>query len=342
MKSVGELFDRIPQRQNLLLAVWRAAKGKRDRADAREFAANLDRNLRELSRRIQSSDGPLGCYVEFSIRDPKPRLISAPSFHDRVLHHAVMNVCGPVLEQFQVHHSYACRAGKGQFRALAHAVHQARRHGWFLKMDVRKFFESVPRARLLQLLSRRFREDRLIRLLEQLIDSWRPGNTAGLPIGSLVSQHLANFYLAHLDHHALQRLGATGYVRYMDDFVLWGRDRGGLKEAAMHVGNFCETSLGLLLNPWFINRTSHGMDFLGCRVFPGRLGLARKSRLRFRAKLNDLERKLIEGSLSEAEYQRRAESLVAWTSHSACLTFRQRCIFGTVHGSQDLPQARIA
>ena len=94
-------------------------------------------------------------YHYFTIHDPKERTICAAQFRERVLHHALMNVCEPVLERAAVFDSYACRRGKGQLAAVRRAESYARRYGWFLKLDVRKYFDSVdhtvlrslPRAR---------------------------------------------------------------------------------------------------------------------------------------------------------------------------------------------------
>ena len=57
------------------------------------------------------------------------------------MHHALMNLCEPVLEHAAIFDSYACRKGKGQLAAVRRAESYARRYGWFLKMDVRKYLD---------------------------------------------------------------------------------------------------------------------------------------------------------------------------------------------------------
>lgn len=73
----------------------------------------------------------------FEIRDPKRRVIHAPCFRERVLHHALMAHVAPVLERYLVPDTFACRPGKGSLAAVHRAQEHARRFPWVLKMDVR-------------------------------------------------------------------------------------------------------------------------------------------------------------------------------------------------------------
>lgn len=289
------------ERGNLAQAFWKAARGKARRADVRAFKEQFDENLSEVGGRIVGGEGPVGRFTEFEIRDPKLRRISAPCFEDRVFHHAVMNIVEPALERFQIFDSYACRVGKGQFRAIERACRFAGQGDWFVKMDVKHYFEIIPRGKLLERLEKRLRSDQLVALFGRILESWEPGRERGLPIGALVSQHLANFYLGHLDHEVKDEMGVKGYLRYMDDFVLWGTDKNELKAQQERVGGFCENQLGLELKPWFLNRSQLGMDFLGYRVFPWRAGLSRGARDRLKAKWLLAESQFEAGELSEAE-----------------------------------------
>ena len=81
------------------------------------------------------------------VRDPKVRVITAPCLEERILHHAIMNVCEEDFERYLIHDTYACRKGKGRIAALLRAQGFARQFGWYLKMDVRKYPVSGRRAR---------------------------------------------------------------------------------------------------------------------------------------------------------------------------------------------------
>lgn len=116
-----------------------------------------------------------------------------------------MNITEPYFERFSIYDSYACRLGKGLHLAIARARDYQRSHQWFLKLDVRKYFDSIDHCTLKALLARRFKDLRLLDIFARIIDSASvlPGN--GLPIGNLTSQHFANFYLGHLDHFVFKK-----------------------------------------------------------------------------------------------------------------------------------------
>jgi len=109
MKRTSQLFPQIPKRNNLRLAFYRAARGKRDRSVVRQFAKNLDRNLEDMAEQLLADVVPVGQYRQFVIRDPKERVITAPCFSERVLHHAIINICEPYFERWLIKDTYACR-----------------------------------------------------------------------------------------------------------------------------------------------------------------------------------------------------------------------------------------
>ena len=143
MKRTGNLFESIYDTDNIRLAFWKAAKGKRDRKEVMAFAKDFETNIIKLHHQIKTKNPNIGNYRFFEIRDPKKRRICAAAFPERVLHHAIMNICEPVLDAYAIHHSYACRKGKGTLAALQQARMFAGRHTWFLKLDIRKYFDSI-------------------------------------------------------------------------------------------------------------------------------------------------------------------------------------------------------
>lgn len=169
----------------------------------------------------EAAEPDWGHYHQFTIYDPKVRVISAAPFCERVMHHAIMNVLEPVFENHLMFHSYACRKGKGIQAAILYAFSCSKAHHWFLKLDIRKFFDSISHQILKNQLRRLFKDTRLLFLLDSLIDSYQTSPATGLPIGNLTSQFFANHYLFAMDHYILEKLRPRAYVRYMDDFVLW-------------------------------------------------------------------------------------------------------------------------
>jgi hypothetical protein len=341
MKRAGNLFDALLDRDNLRQAVHRALQGKRSRADARSWVGNLDANLHRLAEQLLCGTVPLGRYHQFVIHDPKERIITAPCFEERVLHHALMNVCEPFLERWLIFDTYACRKGKGRIAAVLRAKSYASRHRFFLKMDIRKYFDSIPHNRLLQRWQSRFKDARLNRLLERIVRGYRGEIGRGLPIGSLTSQHLANFYLGWFDRFVKERLRMPGYVRYMDDVALWADAMDPLCRAAQEAIRFLHEELGLTVKEQpYRNRSRHGMDFLGCRVFPTHLSLNRRSRRRYRRKLHRLEAAWLAGEIGESELQTRATALTAFTrTTGVCSWHCRRAVLSQmpVSGREVLP-----
>ena len=314
MKPARNLFPRIVDRDNLRLAFYRAQRGKRDRIDVRTFAANLEDNLQLLSRDLTAGYVPLDQPAQFEIRDPKPRLITAPSFRERVLHHAIMNVCEPVFEQWLIHDTYACRVGKGRIAALHRAQSFSRRAKYALKLDMRKYFDSIPHARLQRLLRRRIADASLLNLFDQIISAYATEPGRGLPIGSLTSQHLANFYLGHFDRWVKEENRCRFYLRYMDDCAVWADSRAELRDLAERIALFLKTQLGLTpRQPACIYPTTCGIELLGCRILPTHLALNERSRRRYRKKMTQLEADFAHGMFSDQELQQRATSLTAFT-----------------------------
>lgn len=323
MRRVGNLFDRVADMENLRLAFLSASRGKRARDDQRRFQSGLDGELRRLRDGLLDGTYPVGNYRRFTVHDPKEREICAAAFGERVLHHALMNVCGPHFDRWLTGRTFACRRGHGQLKAIGAAQANARRHGWFLKCDFRKYFDSIPHDGLRALLARKFKDGRVLHWFGRIIDTYETSPGRGLPIGNLTSQHFANLYLDRLD----RLLPSVPYVRYMDDFVFWGDDRRALLDVRSRVEDFAGGVLGLeLKGEPFVNRTALGMDFLGARVFPKTVRASRRSADRYRRKMRLCDWMFARGRLSESEYQGRVTALTSFVAHFDSVGLRRRVL----------------
>ena len=112
MKRHGNLFDELCAFENLYRAARKARRGKRLRRDVEQFEFDLEANLVELSEALRDRTYRPGPFRSFTITDPKPRLISAAPYRDRIVHHAICNVLEPIYDRTFIHDSYACRSGK--------------------------------------------------------------------------------------------------------------------------------------------------------------------------------------------------------------------------------------
>lgn len=327
MKRYSNLIPQIATLDNLYLAFWKARKGKEAKAEVVRYRDHLDQNLLLLREEILSGKCSAGDYRLFVIKDPKERLICAAPFSQRVLHHALMNICGPLLDKRQIFDSYASRIGKGTYAALDRAKAMFGKYGWCVKMDIRKFFDSIDHVTLKRQLARVFKEERLLRIFYDIIDSHEAATTGvakGLPIGNLTSQYFANHYLAELDRIAKEKLGVLSYVRYMDDILIFGDDRDKVLEQAKMMRAFLKDELQLSLKLLEIRPADKLTPFLGYRLAKNRMLLGHRSMKRFKQKLNQYLFNYHTDKWGEHEMLQHIEPLLAYTLKADSLSFRRK------------------
>jgi retron-type reverse transcriptase len=317
MRRAGNLYDNISELSNLELAFLKAQKGKSYKDEVMRFRSKLSQNLNDVRNSFNNNNIEMGRYHFFTIHDPKKRVICAAEFRERVMQHAVINICGEVFEKFQIHDSYTCRRGKGVDACLKRTIHFCKKYRWYLKMDIHKYFDSIDHNVLKNILNRKFKDQRLLNYFFNLIDTYETTSDRGIPIGNLVSQYFANLYLAVLDHEIKQNLKVPGYIRYMDDFICFSDDKNFLKETSSKICNFLSSKLLLELNPVQINKTACGIPFLSYRVRPNGLRLSLKAKRRFR--------KGILHAVKE-EDQNRIMSLLAFVERADSKDFRKKVI----------------
>jgi RNA-directed DNA polymerase len=251
------------------------------------------------------------------------RQICASAFSEQVLHHALMNICHDVFEKKQIFDSYASRKDKGTYSAIARAKCYTLENDYYLKLDIKKFFETIHHDVLKQQLRILFKEQRLLAIFDQIIDSYEAHPDRGVPIGNLTSQYFANHYLAGLDHFIKEQLRIKSYVRYMDDMILWHEDKKELQKALQEIEDFVENKLCCHLKPIQLNRTKTGLPFLGYHIFPYYMHLLQKSKTRFIRKAKRIETNFNAQIWNETACQRKILPLLAFISHAECKTFKK-------------------
>ncbi|MCC5946345.1 MAG: RNA-directed DNA polymerase [Bernardetiaceae bacterium] len=326
MKRANNLLPLIADIDNLRLAFWKASKGKRYADNVLTYQACLDKNLLLLRTQILSGEVSVGNYHYFKIYEPKERQICAAIFSEQVLHHALMNICHPYFERVQIFDSYASRVGKGTHKAIDRAQYYAQRYKCFLKLDVRKFFDSITHEVVKKQLYNLFKEKKLLLIFNEIIDSYSTTAGRGVPIGNLTSQYFANHYLAYLDHFIKEEIKCKGYVRYMDDMLLFHQDKATLKIWQKSITHYLQQNLGNQLKPTLLNYTNRGIPFLGYAIFPTYLRLLHKSKIRFIRKYKKAEQELAEGKISQKEYQEKILPLLSFIDKIKHKKFRKSVI----------------
>lgn len=350
MKRHGNLYPQIIEFENLLGAARKAQRGKRFRPPVLAFNYNLEGELFQLQRELRSRTYQPGAYKHFEIYEPKRRIISAAPYRDRVVHHALCNIIIPIFEPTFIATSYANRVGYGTHRALRQFVRYARSSPYVLQCDIRKYFPSIDIAILKQQIRRKLKCRDTLWLIDTILDSpnfhetpieYFPGDSLltplerpkGLPIGNLTSQFFANVYLNRFDHFVKETLKVRKYLRYVDDFALFGSDREFLAQCRDRIENELAT-LRLKIHPVKsqLFQTRHGASFVGFRVLRDRIRVRNYNLQMGRDRLKRLQADYAAGKISAAQVSQSLQSWNAHLSHGDTWRLREQ-IFAPV----DLP-----
>lgn len=325
MKRSGQLFEQVFSLANLFAAARKAQAGKRFRPDVLRFNLRLEDNLVDLQRELLNGTYIPQGHRHFQIREPKTRWISAAPYRDRVVHHALCQVIEPIIDRRLIFDCWANRRGKGSHRAVLRYQQYAGRFGFALKMDLQKYFPSIDHLLLKQQFRCLFKDDRLLGLMDSLVDHGQnpepaadffPGDDLftpferrrGLPIGNLTSQLWANLFLDRFDHWVKEQLRATGYLRFVDDFVLLADSSGQLLEwKAAVTAALAQWRLRVHPRKCVVRRTSEGLPFLGYLIWPDRIRVRGETVRRFRRRMR---KKGVRGAAGDLE-----SSLAAWRGH---------------------------
>jgi len=267
------------------------------------FYRNLDKNISSIAEDLRNGNYQPGPYNLFLIKDPKERIISASPIRDRIVQHAIMNYYNPVFDRNLIFDSYACRTRKGTHKAILRAFHFAKSSPYFLKMDVRKYF-----------------------------DSYNVSTGKGIPIGNLTSQFFANYYLSPFDHYFKEQRHARRYIRYMDDILIFSKSKDELKEMYKDALCYAEEKLRLLLKPQISGATKDGAPFLGFLIKQNGIYLQQKTKKRYKVRIAEIEYKKNRGIYKENEAGLRAESVTAHLLIARSLNFRNNVLNGRVFG----------
>jgi retron-type reverse transcriptase len=297
--TVNGLWDSFIDFENIYRGHHAAARGKRYRDEVLAFKANLEDNLFLLIDDLRCDSYVPLPLRQFWITDPKRRLISAPAFRDRVVHHALVQIIEPVFERRFINESFACRVGRGTHAAMRHVFKctQLAKRRWgdyyVLKCDVSKFFPSINHNILKQTIRRSIRDKRVLCLIDTIIQSHESAGRdgTGIPIGALTSQLFANLYLDPLDHYLKETCQIKFYARYMDDFVIIHQDKAFLGELLGKIEAFLHDRLAVSLNPKTeLFPGKHAVDFCEYRIWPTHIKPRKRTVKRARRRLKKLAR----------------------------------------------------
>lgn len=336
MERLRNLKERICAYENLVGAYRDAAKNKRYRNEVMEFSFHLGENLLSIQRDLLDMTYRVGPYREFYVRYPKPRLVMALGFRDRVVQWAIYRQINPFLDKRYIAHSYGCREAKGTL-AAAMCLHNWQQkvsrkpdaEEWrIVKLDIRKYFYRVNHKMALQSYVDVADDQRFIWLMRTIINNpdvpfGLPAGAApdrcprsqrlydvGMPIGNLTSQETANLYLDRLDNYVKHTLKVHFYARYVDDFCLLVKGKDNAWRIYREIEKFLWETLQLELSPKSrIQKATAAVEFVGYLITPHGVRIRKKTTAHIKRSLRLVMEQYASGEL---EYSQAIETAICY------------------------------
>lgn len=315
-----------------------------------EFESDLENNLKNLKYELETFTYFPSPMKNFIIRDPKTRRISASHFRDRVVYHALCNIISPILEKQFIYDSFANQINKGTHAAIKRAETFMRKVinlkmrllgggqlplkrknslGYVLKADIRHYFDTVDHEILLKILERKIKDANVLWLIKVILSNHASEFAGkGMPLGNLTSQFFANVYLNDLDQFVKHVLKAKYYIRYVDDFIIFHRDKSLLMAWKLQIDNFLKTSLKIELHPEKsrIIALKNGITFLGFRIFHKYKLLKKSNARRIWKRLDAFKKKYDNCTMSQEQIARSLEGWIAYARFADTYNLRNRVI----------------
>jgi len=271
-------FEEIISFENLLKAHQRARCCKQHKKEVIEFEMHLSQNLWVLHYELKYHKYKIGEYRKFTIYDPKEREIQAIPYRDRIVQHSLCdNLLIPLQEKHLIDANCACRVGKGTDYAIkllrkfmASHYRKYGDKGYFVKLDIKKYFPSISHEVLYEKLSKYNFDEDTRWLLHTVIDSY--GNRTGLPMGNQSSQCFALLYLDRIDRIIKEKLQIKFYVRYMDDMILLVENRLTASKCLETIREEIKKERIELNHKSQIIKAGNGIEFLGWKFSFGANG----------------------------------------------------------------------
>lgn len=321
VKTYGHLWEQISSFENLYLAFMAARNKKTEKPEVMRFQASLEENLISMQNELLWKTWEPKPWRIFQVYEPKKRTVHAPAFRDRVIHHALVRVINPLFDRKMIDQSFACRTERGTHKAVALAQRYAQevedRDGnfRFLKCDIHHYFPSIDHEILRRSITRTIGDPDALWLVDRILDaSGFPG--VGLPIGALTSQLFANVYLDKLDHFVKDELGVKRYLRYMDDFLVFHKEKDALRWILAEISDFVQAELRLSLNQKTrICSGREAVNFCGYRIWPQHILPRKRNTRRVRKRLRRMAKLYAKGEMTMADIAPVIASHLGYLKH---------------------------
>ena len=286
LKSYNHLFEQLLSDELIEKAIYKASKGKKDRPRVKKYLEMPDLVSFIKDYVLHYKNAPHRPIQIYDGITRKKRTIVVPTFPELVVQHMIVMVMEPIFMKGMYVHSYGSIPKRGSIKGKQTIEKWIRTDGencnYCLKMDIKKYFDSVQHDKLLLKLRKLIHDERFFNLLKKIVAV----NEVGIPLGFYLSQWLANWYLQDLDHYIKENLLAKYYIRYMDDMVVFDKDKNKLHFIRHLIELYLNIVLGLeMKGNWQvflfdIKENGRALDFMGFKFYRDRTVIRWKILLR--------------------------------------------------------------
>ena len=297
MKRIGNLYEKVYDLENLRLAHKKARRGKSYYGDVKMVNDNECFYLKLIQEMLISKTYKTSLYKVFKVwdRTKEREIYKLPYYPDRIVQWAIMQVIEPYLLRNMVTDTYSAIKGRGIHLGLNRVKRALKDKGntlYCLKFDIRRYYPSINHEILKQKYQRIFKDEKLLWIINEIIDSVEMSEGTGIPIGNYLSQWSANLFLSDMDHW-LREVKHCKYVfRYMDDVVILSASKEELHQLLREIRDYLNNiKLELKGNYQIFPTDIRGIDFLGYRIFRNYVLLRKSTCLNFKRKMNKIRKK---------------------------------------------------
>ena len=317
MKRYGNIYEKICDMDNLRLAHQNAREDKLFYKEVKMVDSDPDKYLSMIREMLLNETYQVSEYTISIINDKgkERELAKLPYFPDRIIQWAIMLQVEDIFLKTFCSHTCSSIPGRGIKEAYMLTTKYMKDRintKYCLKIDVSKFYPSINHDILKKMLRKKFKDKRLLSLFDKIIDSY-PKQT-GVPIGSYLSQYLANFYLAYFDHWLKEEMGVKYVVRFADDMVIYGASKKELHSLIREIKKYMKDNLEIRVKDnWQVFPTNtRGIDFVGYRFFYDFILLRKSTCKRFKRKMLKIKAKWDDGKLPNYSEWCSTNSYIGW------------------------------
>jgi hypothetical protein len=303
--------------ENLKEAHKNARKDKLFYREVKMVDSDPEYYLTQIHEMLKNEIYTVSPYVTSTIIDKgkERELNKLPYYPDRIIQWAIMLQVEDIFMQTFCYHTCASikkRGIKAAYRQTTKILKNREDTAYCLKIDVSKFYPNINHEILKKLLRKKFKDKKLLNLLDIIIDSYKEDK--GVPIGSYLSQFLANFYLTYFDHWLKEDRKRKYVVRFMDDVTIYGKTGAEMHQLMDEIAEYMKNELDLKVKDnWQVFPTAvRGVDFVGYRFFYDFILLRKTTCRKFKKRMIVIKDKLEQGRLISYSDWCSANSYAGW------------------------------